>query len=311
MNPNSIDAGLLRFCLEHSDGGNLTETQLPQRDEADYKWLRAALNDLQTDADRMKKLVEMLKSSESSETDKATALEELQYLIEDLDNANDLYKIGGFEPVLALMNDKDSANLRYWAAWAVATAVQNNPSSQAQAMEKGALAQILLLLQNETEDRVLSKAVPALSGLIRDHPKAVEAFLKANGLRLLAYLLTSTKGDQLSAATKMKVVFLFAYLCRVVPLVRHAVREYSLIKPLADMVARSDSADLREKALACLLEATKDTGLNVEACRELGLPETLKDRIASTKGDEDKQTEHDLCLALNEQLSSQAQRTDK
>ena len=246
-----------------------------------------------------------------------------------------MYKIGGFEPVLALMNDKDSANLRYWAAWAVATAVQNNPSSQAQAMEKGALAQILLLLQNETEDRVLSKAVPALSGLIRDHPKAVEAFLKANGLRLLAYLLTSTKGDQLSAATKMKVVFLFAYLCRVVPLVRHAVREYSLIKPLADMVARSDSADLREKALACLLEATKDTGLNVEACRELGLPEvslrlrvvldgkeeeeltccmllqTLKDRIASTKGDEDKQTEHDLCLALNEQLSSQAQRTDK
>jgi hypothetical protein len=160
----------------------------------------------------------------------------------------------------------------------VATAVQNNPSSQAQAMEKGALAQILLLLQNETEDRVLSKAVPALSGLIRDHPKAVEAFLKANGLRLLAYLLTSTKGDQLSAATKMKVVFLFAYLCRVVPLVRHAVREYSLIKPLADMVARSDSADLREKALACLLEATKDTGLNVEACRELGLPEVSLSR---------------------------------
>jgi hypothetical protein len=88
MNPNSIDAGLLRFCLKHSDGGNLTETQLPQRDEADYAWLRAALNDLQTDVDRMKKLVEMLRSPESSITDKATALEELQYLIEDIDNAN-------------------------------------------------------------------------------------------------------------------------------------------------------------------------------------------------------------------------------
>jgi hsp70-interacting protein len=312
MNPNSIDAGLLRFCLEHSDGGNLTETQLPQRDEADYAWLRAALNDLQTDVDRMKKLVEMLRSPESSITDKATALEELQYLIEDIDNANDLHKIGGFEPVLALVNDKDSTeDLRYWATWAVATAVQNNPWSQGQAMEKGALDQILLLLQNETRDRVLSKAVPALSGLIRDHPKAVETFLKANGLRLLAYLLTSTKGDQLSAATKMKVVFLFAYLCRVVPLVRHAVREYSLLKPLIDMVAHSDNADLREKALSCLIEATKDTGLNVEACRELGLFEILKDRIGKTAGDEDKQTEHDLCQALSEQLSSQAQRTDK
>jgi hypothetical protein len=37
------------------------------------------------------------------------------------------------------------------------------------------------------------------------------------------------------------------------------------------MVAHSDNADLREKALSCLIEATKDTGLNVEACRELGL----------------------------------------
>jgi hypothetical protein len=37
----------------------------------------------------------------------------------------------------------------------------------------------------------------------------------------------------------------------------------------------------------------------------------LKDRIGKTAGDEDKQTEHDLCQALSEQLSSQAQRTDK
>jgi hypothetical protein len=213
--------------------------------------------------------------------------------------------------VLVLVNDKDSTDLRYWATWAVATAVQNNPWSQTQALEKGTLDQLLLLLQNETDDRVLSKAVPALSGLIRDHPKAVETFLKANGLRLLAYLLTSTKGDQLSASTKMKVVFLLTYLCRVVPLVRHAVREYSLIRPLADMVTHSDNADLREKALACFVEATKDNGLNVEACREVGLLDVLKERLEKTKGDEDKQTEHDLCQLLLEHLSSQDQRTDK
>jgi hypothetical protein len=52
----------------------------------------------------------------------------------------------------------------------------------------------------------------------------------------------------------MKVVFLFAYLCRVVPLVRHAVREYSLLKLQIDMIDRTRSH-------------TKDTGLNVEACR--------------------------------------------
>jgi len=271
MNLSGIDTGLLRFCLEHSDGPSTNvESTIPQRDPEDYKWLREALNNLETDADRMKKLVEMIKLDNSVQA-KVAALEELEYLVEDLDNANDLHKLNGYEAVLTLVNDQTSADLRYWSTWVVATVLQNNPWSQAKGLEKGTLNRLLLLLQDETEDRVLSKAVLALSALIRDQPKAVEAFLKANSLRLLAYMLTSTKGDGLSSTTKMKVASLLAYLCHVVPLVRHAVREYSLLKPLVDAASHAESEDLREKMLMCLIEATKDNGLNIEACREMGL----------------------------------------
>lgn len=91
MNANlsGIDAGLLRFCLQHSDGGSGgTSAPPPQRDPADYAWLRAALNDLKTDADRMKELTHVIRSTEAAEQTRAACLEELECLVEDLDNAN-------------------------------------------------------------------------------------------------------------------------------------------------------------------------------------------------------------------------------
>ncbi len=78
---------MLKFCLEHSDGSSLAEGKVPNRDPADYQWLKEALNNLESDADRMKKLVELLSKEDSSLDDKANYLEELQYLVEDIDNA--------------------------------------------------------------------------------------------------------------------------------------------------------------------------------------------------------------------------------
>jgi len=300
---NNLDAGLLRFCLEHSDGGALTEGNVPQRDPADYKWLREALNDLKTDVDRMKKLSAMISSPESTQADKVASLEELQYLVEDIDNATDLHKINGFVPVADLL-ESTSEELRRWAAWVVMTAVQNNPWSQTQALEKGTLAKLMELLKTERSDKILAKVVPALSGLIRDHPKAVETFLQGNGLRLLGDVVASTD-ERASAQTKMKAIFLLSYLCRVVPLVKDAVREYGLIQVLVDLL-RSDNSELREKAVGCLAEVTKGNNLNVEACRGLDTKQILDERIKAIKDNNEHETEMDLCKVLDEQLGHEA-----
>ncbi len=86
-NLKGADFGLLKFCLEHSGGSSLEEGKVPNRDPADYQWLKEALNNLESDADRMKKLMELLTKEDSSLEDKANYLEELQYLVEDIDNA--------------------------------------------------------------------------------------------------------------------------------------------------------------------------------------------------------------------------------
>jgi len=298
---NNLDAGLLRFCLEHSDGGALVDNNVPQRDPNDYQWLREALNGLQTDVDRMKKLSAMISNPEGSQADKVASLEELQYLVEDIDNAQDLHKINGFVPVADLL-ESTSDELRMWAAWVVMTAVQNNPWSQTQALEKGALTKLMELLKTETKDKILAKVIPALSGLIRDHPKAVETFLNENGLRLLGAVVESKDG-RASEQTKMKTIFLISYLCRVVPLVKDAVREYGLIQILVELL-RSDNNELREKALGCLVEVTKGNNLNIEACKALDTKQIVDDRIKAIKDNADLETEMDLCKLLDEQIGN-------
>ena len=85
MQAGGIDLALLRFALQHTDSPNLADTQVrPQ----DYEWLREAMASFETDAQKMKKLVELVNREESvSEEQKHAALEELQLLVEDLDNA--------------------------------------------------------------------------------------------------------------------------------------------------------------------------------------------------------------------------------
>jgi hypothetical protein len=89
MQGSGIDLALLRFALQHTDSPNLKDT--PVRPE-DYEWLRAAIASFETDAQKLKKLLELLKKQDGvTEEQKHAALEELQLLVEDLDNATGIH----------------------------------------------------------------------------------------------------------------------------------------------------------------------------------------------------------------------------
>lgn len=86
----SLPLGLLRFCIEHSDdpvGMVHGEKKLPDRDPADYKWLMEALDNLEDDAAKARKLLATLKNPASTEEEKKFALEGIQYYVEDIDVA--------------------------------------------------------------------------------------------------------------------------------------------------------------------------------------------------------------------------------
>lgn len=87
---NGIDFALLKFCLEHNDSPNLRETSIPNRDANDYAWLREVMDSLPDPVKQMKECIKIIENDTDEETI-MHALEILQDLVEDIDNANGTY----------------------------------------------------------------------------------------------------------------------------------------------------------------------------------------------------------------------------
>lgn len=88
----SLPFGLLRFCIEHSDDpANITNLDLNrfERNPEDYEWLIEALDNLESDSGKALKVIVKL-SGGVSEDEMVDLLENLQYLVEDLDVAKGL-----------------------------------------------------------------------------------------------------------------------------------------------------------------------------------------------------------------------------
>ncbi|KAL6059803.1 nucleotide exchange factor sil1 [Balamuthia mandrillaris] len=210
---SSVDKSLLRFCLEHSDGPKEgTPSTLGNRPKEDYEWLKEALKSVETDAQRMKRCAETLRREDGSVEEKKNALMEIQFLVEDIDNANDLHKVDGLVPVVEHMSHP-SATVRVWSAWVLSTVVQNNPIAQQEALRHDALPKAISLLasssseqqdqqgnaesevekeQQEQEDEVQlkMKALSLISALVRHNPIAMRQFVEeSNGISLLADII--------------------------------------------------------------------------------------------------------------------------
>jgi len=301
---DNMSSELLKFCLEHSDG-NVGPTQLPQRDPADYKWLRAALDDLESDFMRMKKLIDIIKSN-SDETSQSRALEELQFIVEDYDNGIDFWKVPDVKYLIDLVKTSGE-EIKSWIMWVFATAVQNNSESQEKAVNAGVLDIALELAKQDASDRVLSKTISVLSALVKGDEQTVQKFVQAGGYDLVNGYVNNPK---LSPQTLTKVVFLLKYL-----LYRHRVDVWNSMKK-NDMVRKLivlgnlDHVDLREKVLELMQEMLKDEDIDAkEEFKKNDVKNFLQERInvinsATGERKERSSEEQKLCENLQQHLSS-------
>ncbi|RYP09048.1 hypothetical protein DL764_001544 [Monosporascus ibericus] len=77
-----------------------------------------------------------------------TALDNLEQLIESLDNANLLSKLGLWTPLLGLLGHGE-ARIRLMATWCVATAVQNNAPCQERLVALGGVERLVAMALGE------------------------------------------------------------------------------------------------------------------------------------------------------------------
>ncbi|KAG4426909.1 hsp70 nucleotide exchange factor fes1, partial [Cadophora sp. M221] len=107
-------------------------------------------------------------------TDKLTAFDNFEQLIENLDNANNLEPLSLWTPLLSCLRHEES-EIRKMAAWCVGTAVQNNEKSQERLLAMNGIPALVEMARREGEEEsVRRKAVYALSSASRNYQPAMD-----------------------------------------------------------------------------------------------------------------------------------------
>lgn len=247
--------GLLKWSLSHADGTN------PPRNlsEEDRRWFMEAMQAQTVDViKRMKEITlvmqtpdQVLESQGVTSQDIEDMLDELQEHVESIDMANDLHSIGGLVPLLGYLKNSH-ANIRAKAAEVVSTIVQNNPRSQQLVMEANGLEPLLSNFTSDPDVTARTKALGAISSLIRHNKPAIAAFRLANGYAALRDALNSE-----SVRFQRKALNLIDYLLNENRSDCNVVTELGFPRVLMHL-ASSDDGEVREGALRGLLELAQD-----------------------------------------------------
>ncbi|XP_024527110.1 hsp70 nucleotide exchange factor FES1 [Selaginella moellendorffii] len=249
---------LLQWAIGHSDPEKLkdsaretmrlTPEELAKR-RADIKELMERLK-MPSDADLMRIAIKDLKNSSLSVDEHKRALDELLELVEPIDNANDLNKLGGLEAVIDVLQSPEE-DIRVAAAWVLGKASQNNRLVQSQILQMETLPALMKMVTATSEEEAV-KALYAVSAVIRNYPAGHEAFYEQGGARLLQELLSSSSTSQ---RLMKKALFLVADLAEQLAEAGGGLSSYvpedELVESVVQILGSSD-LDTQEKALMAL-----------------------------------------------------------
>ncbi|KAG0706248.1 armadillo-type protein [Suillus ampliporus] len=135
------------------------------------------------DAQLMKEALQIGVDETQAEDDRLKALDDLEMLVQNIDNANDLKKLKMWEPLHGLLLASGTSDaLKMQTLWIIGTALQNNPAAQLAYVDLEPLPALVRSLSpsyNSAETR--SRAVYALSGLLKLNAVAVQQMSAAGG----------------------------------------------------------------------------------------------------------------------------------
>lgn len=178
---------LLKWSIESANHDPSSGKPAPRPDEK-------ALSELFSGTDDSQLMVEAVKvaaNREASVEDKETALDNLEMLVENLDNANNMENIGLWHPLIEVLSKKDEDNkVKTMICWVFGTAVQNNEKAQNDLVSKEGAVECLIDASQDPDVELSSKALYALSSLLGHCEDAYKRFAKHNGWSILESTLS-------------------------------------------------------------------------------------------------------------------------
>ncbi|KAF8889119.1 armadillo-type protein [Infundibulicybe gibba] len=130
------------------------------------------------DAELMKEDMATALDSTRDESERINALDHLEMLIEQIDNANNLGKLKMWGPLHSLLtSDASTPSIKMYALWVIGTALQNNPEAQDAYLSCKPLPTLLSFLSPSPSSTIQtrSKALYAISGLLKHNQPSVKA----------------------------------------------------------------------------------------------------------------------------------------
>ncbi|KAJ3753096.1 nucleotide exchange factor Fes1-domain-containing protein [Lentinula raphanica] len=170
---------LLRWGIENStpqsQNGDGSNSRPPvQRQDLNPEIIDMLLG--KSDAELMKEAMSIAVDESRSEDDRVDALDNLEMLIEQIDNANNLEKLKMWEPLHGLLTSGPDSVTTH-AIWVIGTALQNNPAAQDAYLKLNPLPTLTSFLAPKSKPssskQARSKAIYALSGLLKHNAPAL------------------------------------------------------------------------------------------------------------------------------------------
>ncbi|KAG1732659.1 armadillo-type protein [Suillus paluster] len=182
---------LLRWSVENSSPGSAPP--VPANNHLDPGIIDHILG--KPDAQLMKEALKVGVDETQAEDDRLKALDDLEMLVQNIDNANDLKKLKMWEPLHGLLLASGTSDaLKMQTLWIIGTALQNNPAAQLAYLDLEPLpALIRLLSPSYNSAKTRSRAVYALSGLLKLNAAAVQQMSAAGGWSALRICLEDSE----------------------------------------------------------------------------------------------------------------------
>ncbi|KIJ29529.1 hypothetical protein M422DRAFT_188272 [Sphaerobolus stellatus SS14] len=198
---------LLQWSLGQSSSDAL-------RSSAEMKGLDSGIIDMilnKPDSVLMKEALAIGLDEKVDEEARVTALDDLEMLVEQMDNAKDLTPLGMYPQIISLLDQKHPDRVRMQALWVLGTAVQNNPEAQSDFLEYDPIPLILSILspstslgqQNVPSNETRSKAAYTLCGSLKRNADAVNRLDEVGGWDILKAALCDS-----DITIRRKLVFL-------------------------------------------------------------------------------------------------------
>lgn len=215
------------------------------------RFLEEAIRSLTIDVvEQIQNAMKILIEGQASADEQKQALENVTDFIENIDTANDFYKIGGFCILLPGL-ESEHEGVRLGTAELIGELAQNNPFCQQHLLELNVLPKLIELLTDEAQ--VGNTALHAISCMIRNYEAGLRAFLEIGGIECLIGVLESGQEKLM-----LKTAFLLSSLCIDDTKLRDDVIKFGAVERLIRLIGpRTEYDGLVETALSALYVLTE------------------------------------------------------